>query len=78
MPQVRKTVITLTVLSAADADAPDPAYSSLEEITQQMDTGCFLGDWIAQSSSILPADKVENECVKLGNDGSFFDLDDED
>jgi hypothetical protein len=72
--QVRKTVITLTVLSAADDRTSDPAYNSLEEIAHQMDTGCFLGDWFVQSSSIVPADKVENECVKLGNDGSFFDL----
>lgn len=73
--KVRKTVITLTVLSAID-DA-DPAYCSLDEITHQMDTGSFLGDWVAQDSSILPADKVEEECIKLGNDGSFFDLENE-
>ena len=78
MKQICKTVIRLVVLSDKDGGSFDPSECSLEEIALSMDTGSFLGSWSVESNTILSSDKVEAECVAVGNDGTFFDEDDED
>lgn len=72
---VRKTVIKLVILSGGCRGDINPTDCSLEEIAREMDTGCFLGSWDIESDEDVPADKVKEECVKLRNDGTFFDED---
>jgi hypothetical protein len=72
MKQVRKTVIKVTVLSEESRGGFGPTDCTLEEIAREMDAGCFLGGWDIESSTILPADNIEDECAAVNNDGTFF------
>ena len=75
-----KTVITVTVLHEADSleDAGNIISSmSLGEIGYMIDEGDGLGDYVISYMDEVPPDKVREESIVLGNDGTFFLLEDE-
>lgn len=72
MTQVRKTILTITVLHPADET---PEGMELSDIMYEIDNGGWLGMIQTGTSQDVPDDKLCDECLALGNDGSFFDFD---
>lgn len=74
--KILKTTLTLTVLHHEDIDI---ANMSIDDIAYQIGDGESIGDMKTVSTEPVPADKVQEELLAIGNDGSFFDgLDDQD
>jgi hypothetical protein len=79
---VQKMIIQITVLT--DTETPERAsalFSGMElsEIADAMDVGEDIGGPIRIASvETLPADRVKDELLAIGNDGTFFDLADHD
>lgn len=71
---VKKTVITVVVLhrETDDIDGMD-----LEEIARGMRYENFLGEWQITSSTLVPESMLHDEQVALGNDGTFFENDED-
>lgn len=46
---------------------------SLNDIAYEMGEGCFLGEMGNFKTDPVPDDKLKDECIALGNDGTFFD-----
>lgn len=72
---VRKTVIKLVLLCDERAR---PSEWTLESIASEMDTGDLLGKWNVESEALVPPAEVKAECEALGNDGLFFEDNDDD
>lgn len=71
---IMKTTITLTILHHKDSDIQN---MSLADIVYQIDDGDCIGDAKNVTTEPVPEDKVNDELLAMGNDGSFFDgLDD--
>lgn len=67
-----KTTITITVLHRAD----NILESDLEDVLYEINEGAAVG-WETNRTTIpVPVDRVSDELVELGNDGTFFDDDD--
>lgn len=72
---INKIVLRVTVL--AQDDTLDESVNSigdmsLESLARSMSEGDLIGTYSIQSSETVPADKVEDELLAVGNDGSFF------
>lgn len=73
---ILKTTITLTVFHRKDVDIPNMSWPN---ILYQIDQGESIGSTEIVSTEPVPEDKVNDELIAIGNDGSFFDdLSDED
>ena len=74
---IHKTEIKITVLSrgpfVVEGDDNDPF--DLAAINYAITYGDCLGQTEEISSAQIPADKVVEECIALGNDGEFFNDD---
>ena len=71
---INKTVLQMTVLHHHDFD---PAAISLAQLAYELDDGeCIGGDLVAVTSENVPRHKLEDELMAVGNDGSFFELED--
>lgn len=66
---MKKTIIKVTVLHP---DEYDLSGQSLKDISYEIDEGCWLGTSEIVSVQAVPADKLREECLALGNDGEFF------
>jgi hypothetical protein len=71
--KIVKTKVLVTVLSE---DVP-PEFDSLEELARFIDYGDGIGQYSVESHEEVPADKVEEELIAIGNDGTFFDVPEE-
>ena len=60
------TVVVLTEDFTYDPDIETLAY----DITE----GDYIGEIINVKTIVVPADKVKDELVAIGNDGTYFDL----
>jgi hypothetical protein len=69
--KIHKTTIVVTVLSKGPLD-----FDSLGDLHEKIDTGPYLGNYAVKNDEILLPEKVKDECLELGNDGSFFGDDD--
>jgi hypothetical protein len=68
---IRKTVLTVTVLSP---EGRDLSNYSLDEIAREIFDGDSIGQSSIAHSTILTDPKaVRTELKAIGNDGSFFD-----
>lgn len=76
---IYKTVLKVTVLSEEPFHlAPtDSDPFDLQRIDYCITEGHCLGNVEEASSEEVSQSEVETECRKLGNDGSFFQLDEE-
>ena len=72
MKRIRKTVFTVTVLSE-EGEIP-PGQLELETVLSEMDDGPYIGQCTTESEDWLDPVKVQDELLALGNDGTFFDL----
>lgn len=74
-----KHVITVTVLRDAAAEGGERAIPIedfyLSDIASNITDGPWLGQMAVISTEIVDPDKVEAECIALGNDGEFFNPD---
>ena len=71
MTEIAKTTYTFTVLHPADAP-PDGLMDALQEATE----GNAVGDVTGIVTVAVPRSRVRDELQELGNDGEFFDDDD--
>lgn len=74
MPEISKTTLTFTVLHRSD----QPLSRDIGEILEETDTGHAVGWETNRVTVSVPANKVRDELLALGNDGEFFDDDDDD
>lgn len=70
-PQVRKTVLTLTILHPADEAV---AGRSLDDIAAEIDSGGWIGSTALLSAQLVAPADLPAECHALGSDASFFAL----
>lgn len=72
---IKRTTITLTVLSATDVDL---AFSDLSDIAAEMDEGDCVGSWVITKTELIAGEEeILQACEAVGNDGSFFSDDDD-
>lgn len=69
-----KTTFTVTVLSE---DAPVSSDMEMIDLIREMDSGDLIGQVDLTSADEVPLDKIEDELLAIGNDGTFFNLGDE-
>jgi hypothetical protein len=69
-----KTTITITVLHRADNPMTD---HDINEVLYEMSEGEAVGWETDRVTNPVPADQVGDELGALGNDGTFFDDDEE-
>lgn len=69
-----KTTITITVLHRADNPMTD---CDIEEVLYEMREGEAVGWETGRVTETVAAEQVPDELVALGNDGTFFDDDEE-
>lgn len=73
---IRKAIITVTVLYD-DAISGPPGHLELSTLAEALDDD-MIGQVEDTSDEPVPADRVEQELLAIGNDGTFFgDSDDE-
>lgn len=66
-----KTTVTITVLHRADNNlGPD-----IQDVLYEMNEGAAVGWETDRTTVTVPAERVCDELVELGNDGTFFDDD---
>lgn len=72
---VYRTVYQIEVFSEEPFTIPDRINDpyGLEYISFQIVDGECIGDVKQVSQEIVPADKVRDELLRIGNDGHFFD-----
>jgi hypothetical protein len=66
---ITKTTITVTVLHDNDLDL---SQFELTQIAHEITGGDWLGTYEIAKVEAVPDDKVVDECVAVGNDGTFF------
>lgn len=69
-----KTTVTITVLHRADNPMTD---CDIEEVLYEMREGEAVGWETGRVTETVAAEQVPDELVALGNDGTFFDDDEE-
>ena len=69
-----KTTITITVMHRGDHPLTD---HDIEEVLYEMREGDAVGWETDRVTEPVPAERVCHELVALGNDGTFFDDDDD-
>lgn len=69
-----KTEIKFTVYS------PEPLTyeKDLAGIVWSIDAGDSIGDWTITETSEVDGEQLRKELIAIGNDGDFFDAEDED
>jgi len=75
-----KTIITLTILHEADtleSAANRITSMSLGDLGYMIEEGDGVGDYVITHMDEVPQDKVHAELLELGNDGTFFQSEDE-
>lgn len=74
-PKAYKSTITLTVFS----DTPLAAWqvADLGYLVDEIDTGLMVGNATLDSEEEVSGDTLRTGLVAIGNDGSFFDSDEE-
>jgi hypothetical protein len=73
MPIV-KTVFQVIVLHDSDTDISCWDFS---DVVSQMRDGEIIGSHYVISNGIVPVAEIKHELKALGNDGTFFDLEDD-
>jgi hypothetical protein len=73
--EIHKTLIEVVVLS--EGPLPDTIEDGnwLRWVAQEIEDGASIGDWRIVSDQIVSPEKLEPELFAIGNDGSFFELD---
>ena len=69
-----KTTITITALHRADTALGD----SIEDVLYEMSEGGAVGWETGRTTVPVPAERVQDELIAVGNDGTFFDDTDDD
>lgn len=69
---IKKITLEMTILIEADDEAWFGTLS-LAQIAREMDEGAFIGAVPSHLSEHVPPDRLEEELLEIGNDGSFFD-----
>lgn len=67
---IQKTVIEVTIFHRKSDAIHD---WNLEQIIGEMNEGCFVGGYEMLPSTDVPAEKVREELLAIGNDGKFFE-----
>jgi hypothetical protein len=77
--KIHRTVFQVEVFSRGPfvPNGGDSDPFDLAEINYAITEGGCIGMVERVSSEIVPADKVEAEMLRIGNDGTFFDDDDD-
>jgi hypothetical protein len=70
MRTVYKHVFTLIVYSEGD---PLNNEWDMDDIMYEMDTGCLIGYTKLESVEAVPPERVKEDLLAIGNDGTFFD-----
>lgn len=77
MRKIKKHTITVTVLTP-EQDTLDH-FISMADIVREYEDGEFIGDFkITKVEEIEGKENIERELHAIGNDGSFFEFDEED
>jgi hypothetical protein len=65
----------VTALLEADTleEANALSVTSLDNIAYQIMDGDWIGSSEVAEVEVVPSDKVRDELLKIGNDGTFFD-----
>lgn len=71
MTGIVKTTITFTVLHRADNPLSD---HTLEEVLWEASEGDAVGWETDRVTQPVPDDRLADELIALGNDGTFFDV----
>lgn len=66
---IHKTTFTITVYSRDPYDTDADLLEVIEDITN----GPCIGECNLATHEIVPADKVRQALIDIGNDGGFFD-----
>ena len=74
MPRYVKTVITLTVIH--DSTLPIDCME-LSHIAREMEEGEVIGAMTQASSTPIPDGEIRRGLMAVGNDGEFFNFDEE-
>jgi hypothetical protein len=76
---IKKAVIAITMLYD-ERDVPRSFFenASLEDLANEMDIGDCVGQHKLLTIEDVPADQVESHLKALGNDGTFFDYQNDD
>lgn len=69
-----KTTFTITVLTE---DSPVSDGVNIIDVVRDFTDGDSIGDVQRTSANEVPADKIKDELLAIGNDGTFFNLGDE-
>lgn len=73
---ISKIVLRVTLLAqddSLDESVTSVDSMSLESLARAMDEGDLIGTYSIESSEEVPDDKVRDELLAVGNDGTFFD-----
>lgn len=70
---IYRTVFTVEVFS----EGPWDGGSNLTRIAYAIDEGDCIGNTEQTSAEIVPPDQVEAHMLRIGNDGSFFENDED-
>ena len=75
MKKIYKHVVQVTILSEEEnLDKLLGNEWDLEEVNCAITSGDCIGSVSHESTDLVPDDQVEQELIKLGNDGCFFDV----
>jgi hypothetical protein len=69
-----KTTFTITVLTE---DRPVSAGAEIGDVVRDFYDGDSIGNVERTSAVEIPSDKIQDELLEIGNDGSFFSLGDD-
>jgi hypothetical protein len=80
MTEIHRTVYTVEVFSRGPfhPDGGDNDPFDLAEINYAITEGDCIGNVEISHQMIVPPEAVEGELLRIGNDGSFFDEDEDD
>lgn len=70
---------TLQIVVLRGIDDPNPATLDLEELWEMIQTGPMIGGTLTEVAAVEldTEDEVRNELKAIGNDGTFFDEEEE-
>ncbi|WP_448205333.1 hypothetical protein [Azospirillum sp. sgz302134] len=68
--KIAKTILTVTILHPVDES---PEGKPLDAIGRELDDGGWIGQIASASVTAVSDDRVRDELIALGNDGTFFD-----
>jgi len=69
-PSIRRTTITVTILSPVDLNL---GSYSLGDLARELDEGCCVGDYSVTKNEVIEGDDdIVRACEDVGSDASFF------